>query len=50
MLGGLAMERASYTAELVPKDGVETENVIGQYLYIYEKDADSKWKIVRMSW
>lgn len=50
VLGGLAMEKGSYTAELVPKGGGETENVAGQYLYCYEQDADGTWKILRMSW
>jgi uncharacterized protein (TIGR02246 family) len=50
VLGGLAMEKGSYTAELVPKSGGEPENVTGRYLYFYEQDADGAWKILRMSW
>jgi uncharacterized protein (TIGR02246 family) len=50
LLGDIAMEKGSYTAELVPKGGGEPENVTGQYLYFYEKDTDGKWKILRMSW
>lgn len=50
VLGGIAMERGSYKAELVPMGGGEPENVSGQYLYFYEQDADGVWKILRMSW
>jgi uncharacterized protein (TIGR02246 family) len=48
--GGMAMEKGSYTAELVPKGAGEVENASGHYLYFYEQDDDGVWKILRMSW
>jgi uncharacterized protein (TIGR02246 family) len=50
VLSSIAMEKGSYTANLVPKGDGETQNISGQYLYFYEQDSDSKWKILRMSW
>lgn len=50
VLGGLAMEKGTYSVKTTSKeDGTESE-VAGRYLYAYEKDDSGAWKIHRMSW
>lgn len=49
-LGDLAVEQGTYSATLVPTEGREPREGGGNYLYVYERDSQGDWKILRMSW
>lgn len=50
VLGDLAVERGTYSATLVPTDGSESRDGGGDYLYVFERQSEGTWKIIRMSW
>lgn len=50
ILGDLAVEHGTYTATLSPVDGGEPRDGGGEYLYVYERQPNEDWKIMRMSW
>jgi uncharacterized protein (TIGR02246 family) len=50
VVGDLAIERGSYSATLVPVEGGDPRDGGGDYLYVYERQPDSGWQIIRMSW
>lgn len=49
VLGDLAVESGTYTANSVRRDGSPAEGG-GRYLYSYERQPQGDWKIHRMSW
>ena len=49
ILGDLAVETGSYTAASVRQDGT-ADTSRGRYIYVYERQPDEGWKILRMSW
>lgn len=50
VLGDLAVERGTYKATLVPTGGGDPRDGAGDYLYVYERDSEGLWKIIRLSW
>ena len=48
--GGIAVEKGTYKARLIPVGSGKPQDISGQYLYTYEKDPSGAWKIHRMSW
>jgi len=48
--GDWAIERGRYTIKLTPSGGGPAMDDIGKYITIYEREADSAWKITRDIW
>jgi ketosteroid isomerase-like protein len=44
--GDLAYERGTYTTDVFPNTGGEKRTVSGNYLRIYRRQADGKWKMI----
>ena len=47
--GDLALERANYTMELIPKDGGDTINEAGKHVVVRQKVGDD-WKVLWEIW
>jgi len=44
--GDLAYERGTYTTDVFPNAGGEKRSVAGNYLRIYRRQPDGKWKMI----
>jgi ketosteroid isomerase-like protein len=48
--GDLAIERAKYRMELVPKDGSEAVIEEGKHIVVYRRQEDESWKVLWEIW
>src|SRR5713226_1065889 len=48
--GDWALERGRYTITLAPKGGGAPRDEVGKYITVYERKAESSWKMSRDIW